>query len=368
MTTMLSTVRLLPLLLPLVLSGALAGCAANPVPGPLRAAPTADSRLVPPDLSFTLPDGTVLPARRWLPPPGTTLRGVILALHGFGDSRDAWEMPAPHFAAAGYAVYAPDQRGFGATATRGRWAGTATMVDDAAALRAQLQARYPGVPVIVIGESMGGAIALLLAARPDTPVDSTTVLLAPAVWNRAQIGIPLRAGLWVAATVSPGWTLTGNEIPLHIQASDNRAALLRLAHDPLTLRGTRVDMLSGLVGMMDEASRAAPSVHGTVLVLNGERDQIVPPAATANLWAHLPATVRHGTYLAGYHLLLRDHDRDRVDADILAWLQTPDAWLPSGADLTAAAWLAQRNWQDTPSPLVPGYTLDGAFLPRDRPL
>ncbi len=362
MTAMLSTVRLLSL----VVAAALAGCAATPPPAP--PASREDSRLVPPDLSFTLPDGAVLPALSWLPPPGTPTRGVILALHGFGDSRDAWEMPAPQFAAAGYAVYAPDQRGFGATASRGRWAGAATMVNDAAALRAQLQARHPGLPVIVMGESMGGAIALLLAARPDTPVNSTTVLLAPAVWNRAEIGVPLRTGLWVAATVSPGWKLTGDEVPLHIQASDNRAALLRLAHDPLTLRGARVDMLSGLVGMMDQASRAASSVHGTVLVLNGERDQVVPPAAAAALWADLPATVRHGTYLAGYHLLLRDNDRDRVDADILAWLQTPDAWLPSGADLTAAAWLAQRSWEDKTSPLVPGYTLDGAFLPIDSPL
>ena len=362
MTAMLSTVRLLSLMV----AAALAGCAATPPPAP--PASREDSRLVPPDLSFTLSDGTVLPARNWLPPPGTATRGVILALHGFGDSRDAWEMPAPHFATAGYAVYAPDQRGFGATATRGRWAGAATMVNDAAALRTQLQARYPDVPVIVMGESMGGAVALLLAARPDAPVNSTTVLLAPAVWNRAEIGIPLRTGLWVAATVSPGWTLTGNEVPLHVQASDNRAALLRLAHDPLTLRRTRVDMLSGLVDMMDQASRAAPSVRGTVLVLNGERDQLVPPAATANLWAHLPTTVRHGTYLTGYHLLLRDHDRDRVTTDILAWLQTPNAWLPSGADLTAAAWLAQRSWQDTTSPLVPGYTLDDAFLPHDPPL
>ena len=40
---------------------------------------------------------------------------VVLALHGMNDSRDAWEYPAPDFAAHGVAVFAPDQRGFGET-------------------------------------------------------------------------------------------------------------------------------------------------------------------------------------------------------------------------------------------------------------
>ncbi len=61
---------------------------------------------------FTMPDGAQLPYRVWL--PGQQPETVVLALHGFNDSRDAWEYPAAAFAAAGVAVYAPDQRCFGA--------------------------------------------------------------------------------------------------------------------------------------------------------------------------------------------------------------------------------------------------------------
>ena len=77
------------------------------------------------DGSFLMADGAGLPFRAWLP-QGAAERepaAVVLALHGFNDSRDAWELPGPAFAAAGVAVFAPDQRGFGATAARGLWPG-----------------------------------------------------------------------------------------------------------------------------------------------------------------------------------------------------------------------------------------------------
>src|SRR5580704_13095733 len=71
-------------------------------PGPPVTRPTET-----PDM-FVMPDGMRLPYRAWLPngPP----KAVVLALHGMNDSRDAWEIPAPDFAAAGIAIYAPDQR------------------------------------------------------------------------------------------------------------------------------------------------------------------------------------------------------------------------------------------------------------------
>ena len=310
-----------------------------------------------PDLMFTMADGTRLPARQWLPAAGVPRQGVILALHGFSDSRDAWEIPAPGFAAAGYAVFAPDQRGFGATSTRGTWAGTGPMLADAAQLLSQLRTRYPRQRLILMGESMGGAIALCLAAQTPSPADAT-VLLAPAVWGRPEMGLFLASSLWVANGVAPGWHLTGQEIPLDIAASDNRDAIIRFARDPLTLRDTPVRTLSGLVDLMDAAQVAAARLHGPVLILDGRRDQIVPPDATAAAWAKLPAGVRRGFYLGGYHLLLRDQDRALVEADILAWLADPGRWLPSGADINAAAWLADHGWAVAPPAFLPAAGLD----------
>ena len=321
------------------------------------AEPTATTAFPAPDLVFHMRDGFVLPARVWRPAANVPQAGIILALHGFTDSRDAWEYPAPGFADAGYTVIAPDQRGFGATADRGIWAGQMVMIGDAAELLGQLRARYPGQRLILMGESMGGAVAMCVAASAPASADAY-VLISPAVWGRAQMDPGVRAALWTAAAIAPGWKLTGNEVPQNIAPSDNRDALLRLAHDPLTLRGATISTLRGLVDLMDSAQAAAPHLPPDTLMLAGRRDQIVPQAATAAAWAKTPAAVRQAFYMNGFHLLLRDQDRALPQADVLAWLSTPNAWLPSGADINAASWKADHAWSGGVSEAAPAVLLD----------
>jgi alpha-beta hydrolase superfamily lysophospholipase len=295
-------------------------------------------------MKFTVADGTVLPARVWLPPEGVAWRGMILALHGFTDSRDGWEIPAPVFAAHGYAVYAPDQRGFGGTASRGVWPGTERLVADAQDVAAQLRAAHPDVRLVVMGESMGGAVALLMAARPVQVADAY-VLSAPAVLGWQQLPLPLGGALRIADALAPGWAPDPGPVAKDIMASDNIPALLRFGRDPLTIRRASIGQTYGLVGLMSAAQAAVPALHGQVLVLSGRRDQLVPPRATAAAWARLPVGVRRAFYPHGYHLLMRDTDRALVIGDVLAWLEAPDAWLPSGADAAAAAWGADHAWE-----------------------
>ena len=314
-----------------------AGCTLPRYGVPLAPLPPA---LLQGDDAFTMPDGARLPVRTWL--PAARPRAIVLALHGFNDSRDAWEIPAPAFTAAGIAVFAPDQRGFGAAPGRGFWPGNAALADDAGSMLAALRARYPGVPLYAMGESMGAAILMTLSARPNAPPVDGWILLSPAVWGRQQMGVALSSGLWLVSGLAPGLSVTGAEVPLKVMASDNRDALIRLARDPLTIRRTRFDALRGLTDLMDAAQAAAPHLQGRVLVLYGARDTLVPAEAMNRAWAHMPQDVRRGYYPEGYHLLLRDLGRTRPTGDVLAWIANPASWLPSGADLAAAAWRVEQ--------------------------
>jgi alpha-beta hydrolase superfamily lysophospholipase len=291
------------------------------------------------DAAFVMADGARLPYRCWR--PAGTPRLVVLALHGFDDSRDAWEYPAPAFAAAGAALYAPDQRGFGAAPERGHWPGSATLVADAATMARLLAARHPKTPLVLMGESMGAAVLMVLGASPLALPAVRTVLVAPAVWGRSHMNPLYTSVLWLAAHFTPGLRL--RRAPVPIVASDNREALVRLATDPLTILATRVDALWGLVNLMDAADRAAPKLRLPALFLYGGHDELVPKQAMAATWRALP---RGGTggprlafYPAGYHLLLRDLDRAVPIGDILSWLADPWPALPSGAETAAELWL-----------------------------
>lgn len=319
----------------------LGACVAMPAPyGPARRPPALE------DGAFVMPDGARLPFRLWhgAGPPVA----AILALHGMNDSRDAWDIPATDLAADGYAVYAPDQRGFGAAPGRGLWPGTEALVRDAAAAAELVRARHPDVPLLLMGESMGGAVLMCLAASALAPRGARYVLLAPAVWGRATMNVVLRSALWLVAGTVPGLALAGAP-GVRVQASDNIEALRALSRNPLTIHRTRMDAVRGLVDLMDAALDAAPAFRAPGLFLYGAKDELVPKGAMATMWRRLPPVpggARLAYYPAGYHLLLRDLGRAAPLRDIDAWVRRPAAPLPSGADEAAAAWLARRAADD----------------------
>lgn len=311
-------------------------------------------QMVAPQKIFTLSDGAKIPARLW--PAAAQPRAILLALHGFNDSRDAWESSAPFFAAHGVTVVTPDQRGFGQAPQRGGWAGTTRMVADVREEAVQLQQAYPQTPLYLVGESMGGSVLMQLMGQPDAPHVAGIILLAPAVWSFSwATDLPLR----VMARLFPNSLVTGQELPVHVVASDNMMALARLYYDPLTLRATRLQALQGLVTLMKQAVIAAPRLHGSVLCVYGDHDQLVPPTAMVPVWQSMPAGTRVDLISGGHHLLLRDRQGARVMQDLLSWINTPENWLPSGGDSAAAAWLATgvgeagAEKQDVPLPVLP---------------
>jgi acylglycerol lipase len=303
-------------------------------PGPAIDKPTETADV------FLMPDGATLPYRQWLPARSPT--AVVLALHGMNDSRDAWEYPAPDFAAAGIAVFSPDQRGFGATRTRGLWPGTDGFISDVRVMVGLLQRRYPHTRLVLMGESMGAAALMVLATEPNPPPVSGYVLIAPAVWGRDKMNLLMRASLWIADHTVPGLTLTGGGL-VKVTASDNRDALRRLSNDPLTIHGTRIDAIKGLVDLMDQALAAAPAFHAPAIFLYGGHDELVPARATAANWRALPPGPVRAFYPNGYHLLLRDKDREIPIGDILSWIRDPAASLPSGAERAAADWADKQE-------------------------
>ncbi|CCG08297.1 alpha/beta hydrolase [Pararhodospirillum photometricum] len=293
------------------------------------------------DDAFLAGDGAVLPARLWRPAGDPV--AVVVALHGFNDHAGAFETAGPALAARGLLVFAYDQRGFGRAPGRGTWPGAARLAADARAAVQAWRARAPNTRLYLLGESMGGAVALAAATGPDAPPDLVDglILSAPAVWARSTMPWAQRAVLWLAARLVPGLTLTGRSLGRY--PSDNLPLLERLAEDPLWIRATRVAAMAGIVDVMDLAYARAGTVRGPVLMLYGLNDQIIPATPTRDVARRLPEPPPHqrlAVYPEGWHMLLRDLQAARVLDDIAAWVRDPQGPLPSGADARAPAFCA----------------------------
>ncbi len=321
-------------LIVLALCGFLAACAV-PLTYPAGPAVTQPHFLMD---WFVARDGIRMTVRSWQ--PKDPAKAVIVALHGFNDYSNFFAAPGAWLADRGIASYAYDQRGFGDGVGIGLWAGADAYVRDLADFTALVRRTHPGVPVYVLGESMGGAVALVAGAGPaETRPDADGMILAaPAVWGRAAMAWYERGALWLTAHTIPTFRLTAQG--LNIQPSDNIDMLRALGRDWRVIKRTRVETIYGLVGLMGQALAAAPAFSEKALILYGAKDDIIPGRPTFEMVRRLPVAAKDrqtfALYDGGYHMLLRDLKAEVVWRDILAWIENAQAPLPSGADRRAA--------------------------------
>jgi len=262
----------------------------------------------------------------------TSPEAIVLALHGFNDYRNAFDGPARFFAANRITTYAYDQRGFGETAQRGIWPDNDVLEADAATLASLLCNRHPGLPLFLLGESMGGAVVINM--RRDAPCIKGMVLAGPAVWGWQMMPFWQRNALRFAAHVVPEKTLTGEG--LDITPSDNVEMLRALGRDPLVIKETRIDAMYGLTNLMEDALLASAQLAVPTLILYGENDEIIPPDPTCEMLNRLPDTdtTRIILYPDGYHMLMRDLQARIVLLDTVTWIRNQTAVLPSGHEVT----------------------------------
>ena len=261
---------------------------------------------------------------------------MIVALHGFNDYRAAFAEFGRYAAARGMLVEAYDQPGFGARPIVAAGPAREALVAALDEAIRRVRRRHPGVPVFVLGESMGAAVAMAALARADGAADvDGLILAAPAVWNGQDLPGSYRTALRILATLVPPLRVNGRN--LNLRASDNIEMLRALGRDPLYLRDTADRGIAGLVELMGEG--AGRRRHGSslpMLVLLGARDQIVKPQAARRFVATLdPASCSFITYLERLApAAARPPARARVRG-LLAWVDGEP--LPSRLDHPVAA-------------------------------
>jgi acylglycerol lipase len=265
-------------------------------------------------------DGVLLPISSWQ--PAGPAAAVVLGLHGYGDYRKSFDLAGRWLARRGIAFYAYDQRGFGETDSRGYWPGADTLIDDCADAVGVLREAYPGLPLVVLGESMGGSVALAGIRGGEVAGVDRLILAAPGVRG----GVPLRQlhdlGLRLALLALP-WLAV--ELRRGGRPWLDPAESRRLADDPLILRHLSVGTYDGLIELANRATADGGSELPPTLLLYGELDGTIPRVAIDDLAVRLGDRCTLRAYPERHHLLLHEADAAGVFADCLRWLQ------PAGA-------------------------------------
>ena len=274
-------------------------------------------------------DGARLAAYR-LPASGEP-RGVVQVAHGAGEHFGRYARLAGRLAAAGWAVYGQDHRGHGGSAHvhgLGDFGprGFTGMVDDMAVLSGAVQAEQPGLPLVLLGHSMGSFLAQLYllqhADRLAGLVLSGTAATDLLMEHRAKQGGEGGLARWNAA-FEPART------PFDWLSRDDAEVDAYVA-DPLcgfdfTAESTQ-SMVTSAYGARQDARLSAVRRNLPLYVISGEFDPIVGPGqafanALVDHWRALGFTdVEHRIYPGGRHEMFNETNREEVTDELLAWL------------------------------------------------
>lgn len=279
--------------------------------------------------ALQMPDGYRLPLLTW--EPAGAARATLIALHAFGDFRLAFEEVGPVLAERGFRVHAYDQRGFGDTQHHGRWHGWRRLIRDLRQVVLQLRPA-DSAPLFLLGESLGGGVALVAAARFRPEGLAGLILVEPAVWRGVRWRLVWDIAVGTLALLAPGYSrrlLRGVDPELTPRARE------RLGRDPRIVRVIRADAYKGLLSLADAASRSTRRLRLPILFLYGRADGIIPLKLFERAVRDLARQVTAVRYPAAPHLLLQTQSWPHVLDDIDAWIA--GAPLPASPDAVLLA-------------------------------
>ena len=235
---------------------------------------------------------------------------VVLLAHGYGEHVGRYEHVAAALVANGAVVYAVDHVGHGKSeGERVLIADFERLVDDLHEVDRRARAERPGLPVVLIGHSMGGLIAARYAQRYGDSL-SAVVLSGPLVgaWD------PVRQLL--ALPELP-------DVPLDITTLSRDPGVGEdYDNDPLVWHGpfkrpTLEAIDAGLAAIQD-----GPSLASLPLMwAHGEADQLVPPAGSRSGIERLRGEhFVERIYPEARHEIFNEINKDEVLADVTAFI------------------------------------------------
>jgi len=263
-------------------------------------------------------DGETLALRQW-PSPAAAPRALVLVCHGLGEHAGRYQQLAAHLNDWGFAVLAYDHYGHGeSSGARGGLPGATRLLDDLALVTDDARRNHPGVPLVLLGHSMGGLVAASFVSRALRPVDAL-VLSSPALVP--ALSWPQKALIALLSRIAPGLRV-GNGLDVDALSHDPAVAPAYRAdplnHDRISARLARFLADEGACVMA-----MAPRWRVPTLLLYAGADRLVRPEGS-DAFVRAAASSGHvdGRRFSGhFHELFNELESRVVLNALWSWLE-----------------------------------------------
>jgi alpha-beta hydrolase superfamily lysophospholipase/acyl dehydratase len=238
-------------------------------------------------------------------------RCVAVVVHGYAEHSGRYAHVAEHLAANGAAVYAPDHRGHGLSAgERALIADLDDLVADLGAVIARARAEHPGLPLVVVGHSMGGMIATRYAQLHPGAL-AALVLSGPPVGGNPALEALLALDPIPEVPIDPG------------VLSRDPAVGREYAEDPLVWHGPFKRLTLEALFAAVSAIAEGPALIGLpTLWVHGELDQLAPLDCTERAVQRISGdTVERRVYPGAQHEVFNETNREEVLDEVTEFLE-----------------------------------------------
>lgn len=274
-------------------------------------------------------DGLALVTRHWPLPADRASQGVALIVHGLGEHAGRYDHVAAALNAQGWAAVGYDHRGHGRSpGPRGIIQQEDDLLHDLAAVMDATRAAYPGQRLLLLGHSLGGAIAGRFVAAQAQPAES----LDAAPWARPvdalalsspALAIPIspiqKALLYSVGRLTPRVAVGNGLKPEWV--CHNPATVAAYIADPL-VHDRICGLLTTFILHAGETvlERATRWTTPTLIMWGGE-DRCVDPNGSARFARTAPHPLVHGhAWPALSHEIFNEVEQAEVLGVLTDWL------------------------------------------------
>ncbi len=267
------------------------------------------------DFSIKLSNGMILSGM--VQSPGERARGMIILVHGLGEHIQRYSKWAELFRNEGIGFTGVDMPGHGRSpGRRGNVSGFAIIKEMIDILLNTTRQTFPGIPLYIYGQSLGGGLALNYLVRTNPKVNGA-IITSP--WLKLAFEPP-RAKLALASVLNhimPGFVQSSGLNPDFL--SHDQDVVTRYKNDPLVHDKISVSLFNIAVKAAKFTLENSSGLNVRTLLLHGSDDKICSPEGSREFAAKSDKADLK-IFEGGYHELHNEPFRIEVFNHIMKWL------------------------------------------------